>query len=152
MPKTPSTTSIPWRVERSGGVYPILFETPSDPESSTLIQLVDLDWGESGAEGIFQWSGVDATTDGQVRFKTTVDILAPNESEVSEDAWNRMLCFFVVGRLSGRSLAEASQSLADIYLWQLEQAQPSPQIPEQRRHEVSGVRRVEKAPFAFDED
>ena len=151
MPNTLSTTSTQWPAELSGGASPILFETPSNPESWKLLQPDDLDWGLR-AERIFQWSGVDATTDGKVRFKTTVDIVAPTHADVSEDAWHRMLCFFFVGRLSGKPLAEASQSLADIYSWQIEQTRPVPQVPEQRRYPVSRVRRVEKVPFTFDED
>lgn len=101
---------------------------------------------------IFQWSAVDETTDGKVQFVTTVDIDALTLADVSQDAWGRMLCFYIVTHLSAKPLADACQSLADIYSWQIEQTRLIPQIPEQRRHAVSQVRQVERVPFAFDEE
>ena len=95
---------------------------------------------------------MDETTDGRVRFITTVDIDAPAHAEVSQNAWGRIFCFYVVNHLSGKALGDACESLADIYSWQIEQETPAPQIPEKTRHSVSHVRRVERAPFTFDED
>ena len=151
MPKTLSTTSTRSPVVRSGGALPILFGTHSALESWQSLQLEASDW-ELSPEHDFQWSAVDETTDGKVQFVTTVNIDAPTPADVSQDAWRRMLCFYVVGHLSGEPLADACQSLADIYSWQMEQTRPIPQVPEQRRHAVSQIRRVERVPFAFDED
>lgn len=95
---------------------------------------------------------MDETTDGKVHFVTMIDIDAATAAHVSEDAWCRMLCFYIVGRLSGKALGDACQSLADIYTWQIEQTRPVPQISGPRRHSVSQIRRVERVPFAFDED
>ena len=95
---------------------------------------------------------MDETLGGRVMFVTTVDIDAPTLAEVSLDAWRRMLCFYTVSRLSGNALGDACQSLADIYSWQIEQTRPIPLGSEQKRHAVSRVRRVERVPFAFDED
>lgn len=82
----------------------------------------------------------------------TVDIDSPTPADTSQDAWRRMLCVYIAGHLSGKPLAEACQSLADHYAWQIEQTRHVPQIPEQRRHAVSQVRQVERVPFAFDEE
>jgi hypothetical protein len=100
----------------------------------------------------FQWSAVDETTDGRVEFVTMIDVDAPTAAQVPHDAWRRMLCLYVVGRLSGTALADACQSLADIYSWQIEQTRPALRIPESKRHAVSRVRQVERVPFTFDED
>jgi hypothetical protein len=100
----------------------------------------------------FQWSTVDETTDGRVQFVTMVDIDAPTPAHVSQDAWGRMLCFYVIGHLHGKALIEACQALADIYSWQIEKTHPVPQIQESKRRPVTGVRQVERIPFALDED
>lgn len=63
-----------------------------------------------------------------------------------------MICFYIIGHLSGKALGDACQSLVDIYSWQIEQAHSIPQIPESRRRAVKGVRRIERVPFALDED
>ncbi len=121
------------------------------PESWQLLELEATDWALP-PEQVFQWSSVDETPGGKVRFVTTVDIDAPTLAEVSLDAWRRMLCFYTVSRLSGNALGDACQSLADIYSWQIEQTQFVPEITEQSRHAVSRVRQVERVPFAVDED
>ena len=151
MPKVPLTTSTRLQVAPSGGALPILYGTPLGPENWQSLELEASDWGLPPEKG-FQWSSVDETPGGKVRFVTTIDIDAPTLAEVSLDAWRRMVCFYVIGHLSGEPLADACQSLADNYSWQIEQTRPIPQIPEQRRHAVSQVRRVERVPFAFDEE
>lgn len=100
----------------------------------------------------FQWSAVDETTDGKVQYVTTVDIDVPTPSYVSQEAWCRILCFYIVGHLSGKALVDACESLVDTYRWQIEQARHLPQILQQRRHSVSRIRQVERVPFAFDEE
>ena len=121
------------------------------PKSWPPLELETSDWGLL-PEQVFQWSSVDETPGGKVKFVTTVDIDAPTPVEVSRDAWRRMLCFYIVGRLSGNALGDACQSLTDNYTWQIEQTQFVPEIPEQSRHAVSRVRQVERVPFALDED
>lgn len=87
-----------------------------------------------------------------MRFVTTVDIDAPTRAHISQDALERMLCFYVIGRLSGNALGDACQSLVDIYAWHMEQTNSVPQVPQVRHRPVAGVRRVERVPFAVDED
>ena len=151
MPRDLSTTSIPWLVARSGGSLPIPLGTHSAPENWRPIQTEAPDW-ELPSKRVFQWSTVDQTTDGKVQFWTTIDIDAATPADVSQDAWRRMLCFYFVGRLSGDALYDAYQTLADIFSWQIERTLPVRQIPDQTRHAVSKVRRVERVPFDFDED
>jgi hypothetical protein len=81
-----------------------------------------------------------------------VDIDAPTPGHISQDAWGRMLCLRIIGHLSGKALGDACQALVDIYSWQIEQTHSVPQIPELRRRAAAGVRRVERVPFALDED
>jgi hypothetical protein len=95
---------------------------------------------------------VDETTGGRVQFVTMIDIDAATAAQVPHDAWRRMICFYVVSHLSGNALADACQSLADIYSWQIEQTRTALRIPESTRHAVSRVRQIERVPFAFDED
>jgi hypothetical protein len=86
-----------------------------------------------------------------VLFETTIDITAPTPTDVPKEAWCRMLCFHIVARLTGDALSEASESLADIYSWQIHQARSVPQVSEQRSYPVSGIQQVERVPFVFDE-
>ena len=129
----------------------MLYETLSALDSWSPLQLEAPDYGQP-PKHIFQWSAVDETTDGKVQFVTTVDIDASTPADVSQDAWGRMLCFYIVSRLSGKALADACQSLVDSYTWQIQQTRPIPQIPEKKHLAVSRVRRVERVPFDFDDD
>ena len=124
---------------------------PWDPESWNLSLHEDADRGMP-AQNVFHWSAVDETTDGKVRYFTMVDVDGPTPPDVAQDVWRRVFCFYIVGHLSGKPLADACHSLADIYSWQLDQARLALQIPEQKRHTVSQVRQVDKVPFTFDED
>ena len=150
MPKVPSTTSTRWLETPSDGALPTLYGMHLAQESWQPHQLEAFDW-EVPSKQYFRWSLVDETTDGSVQFVMTVDMDAPTPADVSQDAWYRMLCVYIVGHLSGKPLAEACQSLADNYAWQIGRQCSVPQISEQRRHAVSQVRRVERVPFAFDE-
>ena len=127
------------------------FETHWAPTSCEPDQFEAPQWGMPSRHA-FRWSAVDETAGGRVQFVTTVDIDAPTPAHISQDAWGRMICFFIIGHLSGKALADACQSLADIYSWQIDQKHSVPQISNPRRRVVTGIRRVERVPFALDED
>ncbi len=149
MLKQPSENLMFWEDERLGGALQTTFAPPSSlpnlpmrfPESAAY---------ENLPVPLFEWAAADETTDGAVRFRTTVDIDVATPDQVLLNAWHRMICFYVVGRLTGESLLDACQSLADIYAWQLDQTKPIAQNPEQKRHAVSQVRKVERVPFEIE--
>jgi hypothetical protein len=149
MPKKPSTTLIPWQEVPLGGAL--------QPGSMTNSSLSD--WLALPADAeqwtlpdnlVLYWPSQDETTDGKVNFVTPIDIGAPTVAHVPEDALKRMMCFYVVGKLSGKALNDACHTLAEIFEWQREQAEIIPNLPSEIRRAASRVRSVERVPFSFD--
>jgi hypothetical protein len=151
MPKQSSTTSTSWLALPSVGVSPISFEAHSDLLNWRQHQVEPHNWIYA-PEQIFRWSVTDETSDGKVQFETTIDIDVPTLDDISEDAFHRLLSFYIVGRLHGQALTDACQSLTDIYEWQIERARPGQPLPHEVRRQVPKIRRVESTPFAVEED
>jgi len=101
---------------------------------------------------IIQQSATDESADGKVEFLTTFDITAPTPADIPEAARCRMICYLIIGRLQGKALSDACESLMDLFSWQVEQARPASPIPEPKRHRASRVRQMERVPFVLSED
>jgi len=127
------------------------YGTPFAPLPWPTLRLDPSDWLQA-CENNFQWSVTDEGLGGNVHFLTTVSITVTTPADVTDAALCRMACFYIVGRLHGKALADACQSLADIYAWQLDQMHSVSQVPEPKRHRAARVRQVERVPFNFDEE
>lgn len=104
-----------------------------------------LDW--PSAPPTLEWSTTDESTTGKVEFLTKIDVTGEDIGAVSPAAFHRMVCFYVLTRLSEKSLVEACQSLIGIYSWQLNLPNVTIKNPEIRHLGPVVVRQKEKAPF-----
>jgi hypothetical protein len=97
-----------------------------------------------------QWSAVDEGTDGRVRFLTTVEISGQNLSDIPESALCRLACYYLIGHLDTMSLANACQSLGDIFSWQQNRLTAVLPAPTPARLRANVVREVPRVPFALE--
>jgi hypothetical protein len=104
------------------------------------------------SSNIFLFTATDETEHGKVEFETTVDATAPTPRDLGELALCRMACMYIVHHLKGLALKDAARSLYDIYSWQCTQARPPLPVTASKIHPISQVRRVQRVPFAVDED
>src|SRR5438270_298915 len=98
MPNQFLTTFTKWPEEPSGGA---LLTHYTMPWNLALCQPLEL----SGHQ--FEWSATDEGTNGKVKFLTTVEVTGQTSTDVPQAAWYRMICYFLVSRLSEGSLGEA---------------------------------------------
>lgn len=110
----------------------------------------DFAWLPLG-ERSFEWAIADEGTDGKAHFVTTIDVTAPTPADLPEVAVHRLVCCYVIMRLSDKALADACEKLTDIYSWQIAQENAPRQVSHIRRTPGPKVRRVERSPFTFDE-
>jgi hypothetical protein len=61
------------------------------------------------------WSVTDDGPRGAVQFLTQTKIHGHVAADLPKAALYRMVCFYLIGKLAEESLAEACESLADIY-------------------------------------
>jgi hypothetical protein len=84
-------------------------------------------------------------------LSTTVDVTGELSPQLHGALLHRILCVYILSRLSEKALVAAFEALADIYSWQTTQiAAPTPSS-EIRTIPVSGVRRTQKEPFIFND-
>jgi len=99
---------------------------------------------------LLQWHVTDEAAGGRVHFMTNVGITGARLSDLPQVALYRMACYFLIGKLDERSLADAFQSLNDTYAWQIDRESEPAQITAQQRVAVGGERQLERTPFALD--
>lgn len=101
----------------------------------------------------FRWSAIDETTDGRINFVTTLDAADLTMTrELATSVAYKMICMYIITRLSGKTLGDALEALSDLYRWQLEKVAHVPRIQERKRHGVEGTRRVERPALTIEED
>lgn len=93
---------------------------------------------------------VDGTEGGNFEFSKIVETEAVQTLDL--ESRYRIVCIYLLLRLSGRALRDACESVLDVYAWQIEQKVSLPVTPEPRRHSVGLVRKVEREPFTIDID
>jgi hypothetical protein len=96
-------------------------------------------------------TATDRCAGGLVQFNTRMTMTGDDLSAIAPAALSRLICYYVVGQLSDKSLMDACQSLTEIYAWQ---NRPTPAVPEQSTRHLgkAAVRKTERAPFAFREE
>lgn len=150
MPKEYLTTSTNWPEEPSGGALVTPYAVPSGPN------VWNLGRSQLGMNlhpvGGYEWMSVDEAQDGRVQFLTTMDVTGQLTPELYQTALCRMVCFYIVGRLTGEALTEAYQSLADVYSWQVSRNYAPHQLGSSRYHRVSRVDKTQSAQFVFQDD
>jgi hypothetical protein len=116
-----------------------------------LITTAKLD-GIQHALGGLHWASVDEGTDGSVRFLNTVEITGRNMRDMPRAAFYRLACYLLLSQFDEKSLADASQSLTDIYSWQLDRnAAPPPALLPMQPLPPKRVREAERVPFILEE-
>lgn len=66
------------------------------------------------------WSCSGTTPDGLVSHVTNIYVTGAIPSEYRTSVLNRIFCLYVINELSDASVMEASECLADIFRWQIE--------------------------------
>jgi hypothetical protein len=140
MPNSFWTDSTFAPFEPSNGALPMPYTRPSSL----------LNWPPELSRA-FEWAIEDESTGGNVQFLAKVEITGEDVTAITSAALHRMICFFVLSRLSENSLAEACQSLSDIYLWQINQTNAVVSPLERHRHGPAKSKRVDRTPFVFRE-
>jgi hypothetical protein len=101
-------------------------------------------------EPAFRCEVTDTGLTGHAQFVTTAHISASTLADVPEDALYRMVCFYLIGQLSGGYLQGACQGLVDSYQWQKRVLSHVPTtLDETRLIPVATLERINSKPFGL---
>jgi hypothetical protein len=129
------------------------YTTLSDPQN-----LIQTDWAylapTSGATmNVLQLGMVDGAGVGSVSFRATATLKGGDWNTISPAAMYRLICLGLLWHLDEQSLTNACESLVDIYVEQRDRGLHIERArPELRWIPVSGLDRVERNPFQFQDE
>lgn len=104
-------------------------------------------------EPAFRCEVTDTGSAGHAQFVTTAYISAGSVADIPKDALYRMVCFYLIGQLSGGYLYGACESLVDAYEWQKRVLSHTPTaLDETRLIAVSTLEKVDSTPFGYIEE
>jgi hypothetical protein len=82
------------------------------------------------------WGVMDEVSHGGAQFLTTTQVTGETMADLPAAAFSRMICLYLIGRLNEKSLLAASESLANIYIWQIGEPLSIQKISETRPSKV----------------
>ena len=134
MPYPSSSNLILWPAEGLGGALQI-HSMPPWPHNQSMDKV------------IFK------NTPPDMFFASQVDVTADPFIDSARSAIYRLACYYLISRISERSIGEACEALYEIYMWQTMKDTTLPALPERRQvMQFPQIRNVPEQHFIFDVD
>ena len=87
-----------------------------------------------------------------VKFTTTVEVTGDESTPIPEDAFRRLVSYFIISRLTSDDLRQAQENLIGQYMWAIKSPIAPSENFEVKTRKFSNKKRVAAPNLVFEED